>query len=107
MPNEKAFIKSEAISPHYEPHDCRSKSLVAVENSNPEIIHVVNVGSNQHVVRPQHMAVIGSNSLNGLQTISLPGDTELNINLPLNLVRNSFHTSAHTAVFIAGMGSIE
>lgn len=101
MPNEKAFIKSEAISPHYEHHDCRSKSLVAVENSNPEIIHVVNVGSNQHVVRQQHMAVIGSNSLNGLQTISLPGDTELNINLPLNLATS--HDGGPQKVLMANL----
>ena len=82
MPENKD-IKTETplqktMSSLYE-NESPSGSLVAIENSTPEIIHVVNVSSAH---RSHQMAALES-ALNTMQTISLPASS---LNFPLNLV---------------------
>lgn len=58
-----------------------SGGLVAIENSTPEVIHVVNV-TNAH--RTQQMAALES-ALSSMQTITIPAGS---LNFPINLVSN-------------------
>lgn len=54
-----------------------SGGLVAIENSTPEVIHVVNVSS------PQHSHQIASIDSSNMQTITISAGS---LNFPLNLV---------------------
>lgn len=57
--------------------------LVAIENSTPEVIHVVNVSSPQQRSSRQIAPVVESSNM---QTITI---SAANLNFPLNLVCNS------------------
>jgi len=59
--------------------------LVAIENSSPEVIHVVNVNGSQ---QRSHPVVAVNQALSNMQTITISNGS---LNFPLNLVCIMFY----------------
>ncbi|ESN99690.1 hypothetical protein HELRODRAFT_176451 [Helobdella robusta] len=100
LAKEKHYIKSESVSPSsYDTNGRHLKNnLVTVENSKPEVIHVVNSSNATNNNNKSNCSgqVLKNISLNDLHSIQLPvsvetdGSTEMefSINMPLNLFIN-------------------